>query len=223
MVGVFLETGVHFHLTRIHLLNVRWYAVPSGECRIARSEFGVGRNHSELLLSCKRLLAQFVPALIELAFVFVAPFLRHLVGGMTCTSRKIKKERFVRRLRFLITNPGDRVVDHRIIEIKVFVLRHADDVVVLGKQRIELTVFSSKKSPEVVKPERVRPAIKRTCGPLLRVGCEMPLADRSSVVTIGPKNLRDGRGASRPIRTVAWPTTDQFRDRAKSHRMMVPS
>jgi hypothetical protein len=115
------------------------------------------------------------------------------------------------------------VFHHRIIEIKVFVLWHADDVVVLGKHRIELTVFSSEKSPEVVEPKRVRPAIKRTCRPLLRVGCKMPFADRSSVVTIGPKNLRDGRSASRPIRAVAWPTTNQFRDRAKSHRMMVLS
>src|SRR6266513_1552002 len=56
VVGVFLETRVNFHLTRIHLLNVRWYAVPSWEHRITGRKLGVGGNHSELLLSCKRVL-----------------------------------------------------------------------------------------------------------------------------------------------------------------------
>src|SRR5437773_1961534 len=85
VVDVFLETGVNFHLTRIHFLHVRWYAVPSWEHRITGRKLGVGGNHTELLLSCECVLAQLVPALIELAFVFVAPFLRHLVRGMACT------------------------------------------------------------------------------------------------------------------------------------------
>ena len=50
----------------------------------------------------------------------------------------------------------------------------------------------------------------------------MPLADRSSVITVGLKNLRDGSRARRPVRAVAWPTADQLGDRAESHRVMVP-
>src|SRR5437773_7864850 len=46
VVGVFLETRVNFHLTRIDLLNVRRYSVPSGESWIASSEFGVGLSHA---------------------------------------------------------------------------------------------------------------------------------------------------------------------------------
>ena len=223
VVGVFLVTGIDLHLTRIHFLFFLRHAVPRGERMITRREFGISRNHAALLLPCERLLAQLVPTLIKLALVFIAPFLRHLVWRMSRTRRKIKKERFVRCLRFLITNPANRMIGHRVIEIKVFILRHADDFVVLDKERIELTSFSAEKSPEIIKAQRVRPAIERACRPLLRVGCEMPLADRSSVVAIELKNLRDGSGARRPVRAVARPTTDQFGDRAESNSVMVPA
>src|SRR6266403_2174098 len=216
MVGVFLETGIDFHLTRIHFFYFRRYAVPRWECRVTRSKFGTGRNNAELLLSCERFLAQLVPALIELALVFVAPFLRYLVWRMTCTRREIQKERFIRCLRLLIANPRNRVVDHGVVEIKILFLRHANNVVILRKKRIELAGFAAEKSPEIIETERVRPSIKRARRPLLRIRCKMPLADRRSVVTVGPKNLPDGSGACRPIRAVARPTADQFGDRAES-------
>ena len=142
---------------------------------------------------------------------------------MSRARREIEKERFVRRLRFLITNPSDRVFGHRVIEIKVLLLRHADDLVILDKDRIELACFTAEKSPEIIKAQRVRPAIERACRPLLRVGCKMPLADRSCVIAVDLKNLCDGSRARRPVRAVAWPTTDQFGDRAESNRMMIPS
>ena len=108
---------------------------------------------------------------------------------MSRPSRKIEKERFVRCLRFLIANPRDRVFGHRIIEIKVFLLWDTNDAVVLGKDGIKLTGFSTQKSPEIVKAQRIRPTIKRPRWSLLRVRCEMPLADRSGVITVGLKNL----------------------------------
>src|SRR5436190_10195546 len=142
MVGVFLVTGIDFHLTRIHFFYFRRYAVPGWEHRITRSKLGSRRNNAELLLPCERLLAQLVPTLIEFALVFIAPFLRHLVWRMSRTRREIEKERLVRGLRFLITNPGDRMFSDRVIEIKVLLLRHAADFVVFNNDWIELTGFS---------------------------------------------------------------------------------
>src|SRR5262249_10414246 len=83
VVCVFLITGIHLHLMRIQFLYVRRYAVPGWERWIAGRKFGGGWNHTELLLPRKRLLAQLVPALIKLALVFVAPFLRNLVWRVT--------------------------------------------------------------------------------------------------------------------------------------------
>src|SRR5438128_9164308 len=100
---------------RIQLLYFQRYAVPSRERWVTRGELGVGRYYAELLLPRERLLAQLVPALVKLAFVFVAPFLGYLVRRMSCSSREVEKERFVRRLRFLITNPGNGVFYHRVV------------------------------------------------------------------------------------------------------------
>src|SRR5205823_13524536 len=156
-------------------------------------------------------------------FVSIARLNPHLVWCMSCTGREREKERFVRRLCFLIANPSDRVIDHGVVEIKILLLWHPDDLVVLSKERFEMTVFSTEKSPEIIETERVRPSIKRARRPLLRIRCKMPLADRRSVVTVGLKDLRDGRRARRPVRAVARPTADQLGDRAESHRMMIPA
>src|SRR5262249_52448365 len=100
---------------------------------------------------------------------------------------------------------------------------HADDCVVLSQHRIELAGFATEKSPEIIEAERVRPAIERPGWSLLVVGCEVPLADRSGVVAVELKNLRDGCGARGPIRAVAWPTTGYLSNRSKSHGVMIPS
>src|SRR5439155_14799991 len=213
--------GIHLHLMRIQFLYFRRCAVPGGKRRITRGELGVARDHAELLLPRERLLAQLVPALVELAFVFVAPFLRYLVRRMSCSSRKVEKERFVRRLCFLIANPGNGVFHHRVVEIEILLLRHADDAVILCKDRIELSAFSAEKSPEIIEAKCVRPAVKRARRPLLRLRCQMPLADRSRVIAVTLKNLCDGRGAGRPVGAIAGPATDQLANRTESDCVMV--
>src|SRR6188768_3473997 len=115
------------------------------------------------------------------------------------------------------------MLDHCVIKIEILFLRHADDRVVLGQHRIELTGFAAEKSPEIIEAERVRPAIERSGWSLLSVGCQVPLADRSGVVAVGLKNLRDGCHAGGPSRVVPGPTARDFSNRSESHRMMIPS
>src|SRR5256886_14559573 len=135
---------------------------------------------------------------------------------MTCARREIQKERFVRCLRFLIPNPGNRVFCHRVIEIKVLLFRHTDDLVVLSQKRIELTVFSAEKSPEIVEAERIGPAVKRARWPLLCVGREMSLANRGGGVTAGRENMRVGLRAGGGLRVVRTPSSYELRDRTSS-------
>ena len=130
---------------------------------------------------------------------------------VACARRKIQKERFLRCLGFLAPNPGNRVRCHRVIEIEVLLRWHADDLVILSQKRIELTVFSAEKSPEVVEAERVWPAVERPSRSLLRVRCKMPFADRGGVVAVALKSLRDGGRAGRPLRAVARPRDDSAR------------
>ena len=79
VVRVFLVAGINLHLVRINFLYVRRDAVPRRKRRVTRRQFRVRGNHPELLLTCECFFAQLVPALIEFAFVFVAPFLWHLM------------------------------------------------------------------------------------------------------------------------------------------------
>ena len=63
--------------------------------------------------------------------------------------------------------------------------------VVLSQNRIELAGFASKKAPEIIESERVRPTIKRPGGSLLRIRRKMPFADCSGVVAVQLKSLGD--------------------------------
>ena len=142
---------------------------------------------------------------------------------MTGTRREVEKERLVSRLCFLIAYRRDRVVDHRVIQIKVLLLGYAYDLVVLGEERIELTVFSAEKTPEIVEAQRVRPAIKRPRRSLLRVRCKMPLADCGGVVAVALKNFRDGSRTRRPVGAIAGPPANQFGDGTEADCVVIPS
>src|SRR5262245_18415635 len=104
--------------------------------------------------------------------------------------------------------------DHCVVEIEILVRRHPDDRVVLRHHRIELDSFAAEEAPEIIKPERVRPAINWTGWSLLVVGCHMPLADGSGVIVIELKNLVDGCSAGGPIRVVPGPTAGLFSNRS---------
>ena len=75
-VGVFDKAGVEFHQARSGRRARIRGCPPSGHGWIARREFGVGGNPAERFLAGEDFLAQLVPALVELAFVFVGPLLR---------------------------------------------------------------------------------------------------------------------------------------------------
>ena len=76
VVGVLEEAGVHLHLPREHRLEIVGHVVPGRDLLGPLGQLGLGRDHAELLLARERLLAQRVPALVELA-----PYLSdHSVG-----------------------------------------------------------------------------------------------------------------------------------------------
>ena len=87
--------------------------ISSGRC----GQLGVSGNHAQLLLSGEGLLAQLVPALIELALVLVDPFLRHVVRRVAGAGREIHEERLVGHQRLLLAHPLDRLVRHVLGEV----------------------------------------------------------------------------------------------------------
>jgi hypothetical protein len=91
-----LETGVDLHLARVERAHVGVEGVPRGEDVGARRQPGVGGDDAELLLARERLLAQLVPALIELPLVLLAPLRRDVVRRMARARREVHEERAVR-------------------------------------------------------------------------------------------------------------------------------
>src|SRR6476646_888818 len=111
------------------------------------------------------------------------------------------------------------MLNHRVIEIKVFVFRHAYDRVVLTQHWIELAGFAAEKSPEIIEAERVGPAIKRPGRSLLGIRRKMPFADCSGVVAVELKNLGNRCGARRPVCAVTRPAASQFTNRSEANGM----
>ena len=83
------------------------------------------------------------------------------------------------------------MLNHRVIEIEILVFRDTEDAVVFSQDWIELAGFASKKTPEIIESDRIRRAIKRPGGSLLRIRRKMPFADCSGVVAVQLKSLGD--------------------------------
>ncbi len=96
-------------------------------------EHRVGRHDAQRLLARERLLANLVPALVELASVFLDPFLRHMVRRMRRAGREIDEEGLVRRQRLLRPNPVDCVVGHVGHEVVAGIERRVDPRHVLDR------------------------------------------------------------------------------------------
>ena len=80
-VGVFAEAGEDFHLAGEELLLVGGQLVPVLDGLGLGGELGAGGDDAELDLAGQRLLAELVPALVELALVLGDPLLRARGAG----------------------------------------------------------------------------------------------------------------------------------------------
>ena len=78
---------------REELLLLRRKRIPCRETIRTRSELRVRRNHAQPSLPLEGLLANRIPALIELALVLVNPLLRHLMRLMRGSGGVVDEER----------------------------------------------------------------------------------------------------------------------------------
>src|SRR5690349_6017959 len=109
VVGLLHEAGIYFHLTTKNRLHFFIDSIPSWDLFMAFCQFAIFGNDAEFFLTCKGLLTQLVPTLIEFAFVFVRPFFWNVMRSMSCAGRIVDKEWPVGSQRLLLTDPGNRV------------------------------------------------------------------------------------------------------------------
>ena len=132
-----------------------------------------------------------------------------------------------RRLRLLGADPVepvDRLVGEVVLEVvllAVLGLGHADDLVVLGDQRVVLTGLAAEEAPEVVEPEPGRPAVERPGEALLVVRRQMPLPERSGQVAVLLEDARERRAVVRDRRVVARERAGELADHAEADPVVV--
>ena len=131
---------------------------------MARRELAVRRDDSQLLLPGIGLLAQLVPALIELAFVLVGPLLRHMVGRVRRAGREVDEERLIGSKTLLLPDPGNRLVGHVVHEMVAFLGRllrlHRRGSLV--ERRVPLIGLAADESVEVLEaPAAGGPCVER--------------------------------------------------------------
>ena len=182
------------------------------------------RDDAERLLTGERLLADRVPALIELAFVLVGPFLRNVVWRVGRTRREVGEEGFVRHQRLLLTDPGDRPVGQVLGQVIALVgrLRLLDRCRAVVEGRCVLVRLAAEEAIEVFEPgSTCGPGVERTHRARLPDRDLMAFAEVGSGIPIELEDLGQRCRRVRSDRGVAGRGGRQLCDRAHPDRVMV--
>ena len=150
----------------------------------ARREFGVGRNPAQLLLAREHAFAISVPAVVELAFVLVGPFLEDLVRAVAGARRPVEEERLVRRERLMSSQPVDAALREVFAQMILLVVRRLDRVGVLDEAWFPLRGLAGEEAVEIVEAMSGRPAVERAHRRRLIGGRVVPFADRRRLVPV---------------------------------------
>ncbi len=160
-----------------------------------------------------------VPALVELAAVLVGPLLEHVVRRVGGTGGVIHHPRLLGVLRAHGVQPLDGLVGEvvgEVVGLAVLALRHADNGVVLGDDRVVLARSAGQKPPIVVESPSQRPVVERPGRSLHVVRGQMPLAETACDITVVAQYARQRGATARLDRRIS-------RERARDTRRSIRS
>ena len=221
VVGHFQESGKHFELAGEQALLVSRQLIP------VRDRLGLGcelralGDNTELDLPCQDLLAELVPALVELSLPAVNPHLRDMVRRMNCTRRVVDEERSVRGQGLLVLDPGDGLIGHIGEEVIIRVVGQLNLVGTVVDKRRPLVGFATQEAVELVESLTCRPAIEWARGARLPGGRFVPLAEGSRAVAVEAQHLGDRSDIVGNLAGVAGKCRARFDDRAHVVDMVV--
>ena len=187
-------------------------------------QLGVGRDHAELLLAGERLLAQRVPALVELALVLRRPLRRHVVRRVRRSRREVGEERLVGHQRLLLADPLDRPVGHVLGEVVALLrgLVGLDRRRALVDRRVVLVGLPADEAVEVLEAAAAgRPRVERAERARLPHRHLVALAELRRRVAVELERLRERRAGVRADRVVARRRGGDLRDPAHPDRVVV--
>ena len=189
--------GVHFHLAGQHTLLLRLERAPRLHHVRHRRELRAGRDRAELDLPGQRLLAQLLPALVELALVFVNPLPRHMMRVVRARCRVVDEEWLVRRQRLLRADPDDGLVGDVGADVVVRIARRGDAGHAIVQRRGVEVRLALKEAVELVETGVRRPTVHRPGDTQFPRRQLVALAEHRGAVAVEPQNLRqrcDGLG-----------------------------
>ena len=220
---MFAETGVDFHEPQLKGAFGFGDAVPCGHGRGARGQFGVGGNPAELFLAGKDFFTELVPALVELAFVFVGPLLGDVVRPMDAAGRPIHEERFVRRKGAMFLQPGNPLGGHVLGEVIFLIVRRLDRRGVFHKSRLPLRGFAREEAVEIIEAVARGPIGEWPHGGRLVGGRVVPFTKGGGLVAVVLQHLGNRRGSLRNDARVAVPIHRSLGDRAAADALVIAS
>ena len=143
-------------------------------------------HDAELFLPREHLLAIDVPALVELALVFVRPFLRHVMGRVVRARREIEEERLVGSDLLQVGDEADRLVGKIGGQVIALFrrLRRLDLMIVVDEVGIILMRVAAQEPVIALEPAAERPAVIGAGGADLLGRRQVPLADAISRVAL---------------------------------------
>ena len=198
--------------------------VPGRNLGRTRRQLGIPGDDAELLLAREGLLAQLVPALVELALVLVDPFLRHVVRGVAGARGEVHEERLVGHQRLLLARPLDRLVGHVFREVVALLgrLLRFDGGGAFVDRRVPLVGLAADEAVEVLEAAAAgRPLVE---GPE-RAGLPhrhlVALAELRRRVAVELERHRQRRLVLRQHRAVAGRRGRDLADAAHVHRVVV--
>ena len=106
-IGMGHEASEHFHQPGSHWLVAVWIFRPTRHLLRTLGQRRAFRNHSHGQLTLVYLLAQCIPALVELTLKLVDPFWGYMMRGVHGSRGKVAKERFIRCRHLLLGDPLD--------------------------------------------------------------------------------------------------------------------
>ena len=222
VVGLLQEPGVHLHHAGKESLLLGGKGVPRLHAGGAGRELRVSRYDTQLLLPREYLLADFVPALVELPLVLLDPLLLRVVRGVRGARGVVDEERLVRRHGLLHLDPMRCLVGQVVVEVVIRVADvRVDRLGAFDDRRAPLVRVAADEAIEMVESEARRPAVERSGLAALPVRDVVILAEPRGAVSSLLENLRDRCGLFAHHRVVTGEAGARLHDDPGVRRMVV--
>src|SRR6478609_4489769 len=147
-----------------------------------------------------------------------------MVWRVAAAGRHVGEPRRRRLLGADPVKPVDRLLGEIVLEVvllAVLALRDADDLLVLGDQRVVLPGLTAEEPPEIVEPEARRPAVERPRRTLLVVRGQMPLPEPPCQITVLLQDARERRAIMRDRRVVPRKRARELADHAEADPVVI--